>query len=96
MSKCDALICNLFIKLKFLRFELKVLFYMDDFNITLKSPSRVDAISELCSLFLKGGHYPFTAAKTSVFSLKKSISVTRMTTARMGQIERKWDLITNT
>ena len=45
--------------------------------------SRVDAPSELCSLFLKGRS-------------EDRISVTRITTARMAQLERELDLVTKT
>ena len=44
----------------------------------------------MLSPFLKGGNSIFIAAVAS------GRAVTRITTARMAQIERKWDLITKT
>jgi len=38
----------------------------------------------------------FIAAIASGIFLKKRTSVTKITTARMAQIERKWDLATKT
>ena len=55
-----------------------------------------DALSELCSPFLKGGNSTFIAAIASGPFLKKRISVMRITMTRMEQIETKWDLITKT
>ena len=60
------------------------------------SRSRVYALSELCLPFLQGGNSAFIAAIASGLFPKNRISVTRITTARMDQIERKWDLITKT
>ena len=60
----------------------------------VRSRSRVDALSELWYLFLKGGNSTFIAAIASGFIFTVRILVTRITTARMTQIERKWDLIT--
>ena len=58
--------------------------------------SMVNAFSELCSPFFKGGNSAFiTAIASGLFSTNR-ISITRITTAQMAQIELKWDLITKT
>ena len=51
---------------------------------------------ELCSPFFKGAEFALIAAIANGFFSKKRISVIRITTARMVQIERKWDPITKT
>jgi len=58
--------------------------------------SIVDTLSELWSPFLKGGNSAFIAAIASGFVSTNRISVTRITTAQMAQIEIKWDLTTKT
>jgi len=58
------------------------------------SRSNVDTLSELWSPFIKGGNSAFIPATASGLLKKKRLSVTRITTAQMVQIERKWDLIT--
>jgi len=58
--------------------------------------SMVEALSELCSLFLKGGNSAFIAAISEWSFSTPRISVTRITTAQMTRIEIKWDLITKT
>jgi len=60
------------------------------------SLSNVDALSELYSPLVKGRNSTFTPAIASGLFPKKRISVTRITTARMAQIGRKWDLSTKT
>jgi len=60
------------------------------------SRSSVDALSELCSPFLKEGNSAFIAAINEWSFSKRRILVTRITTAQMVQIKRKWDLITKT
>jgi len=57
------------------------------------NPLLKGALSELCFPLLKGGNSTLIAAMASGLS-KKQISVIPITTARMAQIERKWDLIT--
>jgi len=58
--------------------------------------SVVDALSDLCSPYLKGGNSSFIAAIASGLFTIKRISVTRITTVQIAQIEIKWDLITKT
>jgi len=53
-------------------------------------PQLIDALLELCSPFLNGSNSAFIAAIASEWSFsKKQISVTRITTAWMGKIERR-------
>ena len=58
--------------------------------------SSVNALSDLCSSLLKGGNSASIAAIASGLFPKKQISVIQITTARMVQIEIKWNLITTT
>ena len=55
--------------------------------------SMVGALSEVCSPILKGRQLRIHC-RDSEWSFKKRISVIRLTVTRMGQLERKWDLIT--
>ena len=58
--------------------------------------TRVDTLSELSSPIIKGRQLRIPCSDSEWYFSNKLISVTRATTVRMAQIERKWDLIIKT
>jgi len=65
------------------------MFTLSEVSVGIMARSAVDAISELCSSFLKGGEPALIASIASGLCIHALLSISRITTAQMAQIEIK-------